>query len=149
MNSVLYSLIFLFSVSLIQCTPVTNCGGSAEVHSVQINECETTPCPLIKNTLTNITVHFQTTKPSTTATTSVHGIIAKIPIPFPVKEPNACQDPASGIKCPVATDTEVEYDQQIQILSAYPDISLKVRWELKGDDDDIFCFEVDATIKDN
>ena len=55
-------------------------------------------------------------------TAIVHGIIAGIPIPFPLPNPDACKD--SGLQCPLASGKSASYVATLPILSEYPAVSV-------------------------
>ena len=51
----------------------------------------------------------------------VHGIVAGIPVPFPLPNPNACKD--SGLQCPLVSGKAVNYVATLPILHEYPAVS--------------------------
>ena len=50
----------------------------------------------------------------------VHGIIAGIPVPFSLPEPEAC---GKSLKCPVASGTKVFYHEGLPVKTQYPSVS--------------------------
>ena len=55
------------------------------------------------------------------ATAVVHGVIKGIPIPFPLDNPNACEN--SGLVCPLKPNKADSYTTVLQIKSMYPSVS--------------------------
>nr|CAI5868422.1 unnamed protein product [Callosobruchus analis] len=75
----------------------------------------------------------------------VHGIIATVPIPFPLPNDNACKD--SGIECPIEPGKVYTYVATLPILKGYPNMSLTVKFELKNEKDvDVICVEFPVKI---
>ncbi len=73
------------------------------------------------------------------------GVIAGVPVPFPLPEPDACK---LGVKCPInAADSNLA-TMAIPVQASYPSISLYVKLEVKADDQkqDYICLEFPATI---
>lgn len=50
----------------------------------------------------------------------VHGIIAGIPVPFPIPMEDGCK---SGIKCPIHTQQSYHYVNALPVKSEYPSVS--------------------------
>ncbi|XP_070579236.1 NPC intracellular cholesterol transporter 2 homolog a-like [Ptychodera flava] len=117
-----------------------------KIKSVDVDPCPQEPCVLKKGT--NVTVHIDFTAGEniTAVKASVHGIIAEVPIPFPLKNPDGCKD--SGLKCPLEAGKEFVYFSTIQVLQSYPAIKLVIKWELVDQNGkDIACLEVPAQIQ--
>ena len=56
----------------------------------------------------------------TTAKTVIHGIIAGVPLPFPVPDDNACH----VMKCPIAAGTTEIYSPSLKCEPSYPKVLL-------------------------
>ena len=54
----------------------------------------------------------------TTAKTVIHGIIAGVPLPFPVPDDNACH----VMKCPIAAGTTEIYSPSLKCEPSYPKV---------------------------
>ena len=54
-------------------------------------------------------------------TAVVHGLIAGIPVPFPIPNPDACHN--SSLTCPLTSGTNYVYTQGITVLKEYPSVS--------------------------
>lgn len=52
----------------------------------------------------------------------LYGVILGIPVPWPMKKPDACQDIDSGVKCPLQKDQESEYKTTMSIDKAFPPV---------------------------
>ena len=50
----------------------------------------------------------------------VHGIVARVPVPFPLPNPDGCKD--SGLTCPLKTGTDLTFTQMIPVKSSYPQV---------------------------
>ena len=78
----------------------------------------------------------------------VHGVVAGVPVPFPVPNPDGCKN--CGLTCPLAANKEVSFAASIPVLKSYPEVSpccsymyfyLSI-WVCHG----LFCLRVDKTI---
>lgn len=50
----------------------------------------------------------------------MYGILAGVPVFFPIPEPNGCK---SGIKCPIQKDKTYSYLNKLPVKSEYPSVS--------------------------
>ncbi len=62
---------------------------------------------------------------TTKVTSSVHGIISGIPIPYPIKGTDGCVD--SGLTCPLKAGVSVTFHKAIYVSTAYPSVSNKFK----------------------
>lgn len=53
--------------------------------------------------------------------TEVHGIIMGVEMPFPLPNPNACEN--SGLICPLKKDQKYAYKATLPVLKVYPTVS--------------------------
>ncbi|KAK2161343.1 hypothetical protein LSH36_118g02046 [Paralvinella palmiformis] len=105
-------------------------------------------CPLPRGRNATITVAFHSSETFSKATAVVHGILADLPVPFPIPNPDGCK--SCGLKCPVKKETDNNYATNIFIKDSYPKVRVVVKWELKDENDsDIFCIEIPAEVADS
>uniref|UniRef100_G3MLT0 MD-2-related lipid-recognition domain-containing protein n=1 Tax=Amblyomma maculatum TaxID=34609 RepID=G3MLT0_AMBMU len=88
-------------------------------------------CILKKGTDVNVTIHFNSKVASKGVQAKAYGVFHEVPLPFPLPQPDACK---SGVACPVAPKGSYSYRSSFPVKSAYPSISLHVKWELIDDD---------------
>ena len=82
---------------------------------------------------------------SSSLTTVVHGQISGLEMPFPLKNPDACQ---AGVQCPIEAGSSYEYLASLPILKAYPKVKVLVKWELQDENSkDVVCVQIPAKIK--
>ncbi|KAJ3613030.1 hypothetical protein NHX12_019286 [Muraenolepis orangiensis] len=140
--------IVLVSVVALTCAePVKymDCGSSVgKVSNVDIKPCPKQPCQLHKGQSYNVNVTFNSAVESQTSKAIVHGIVAGIPLPFPIPIDDGC---LSGIACPIQKERSYNYVNDLPVKTAYPCIMLVVQWELKDDTGkDLFCIEFPVQI---
>jgi len=127
-----------------------DCGSKfGTVKAVRVTGCDTTPiCDLPRETNVTFSVDFITKEAVTKGQTVVHGIIAGIPVPFPMDDPDAC-DGSAQIKCPLKSNQSYTYSSNIAVKSMYPKVKLVVKWEFTEQTGaDVFCIELPAQIVD-
>ncbi|XP_030299344.1 NPC intracellular cholesterol transporter 2 [Sparus aurata] len=128
-------------------TPVKfiDCGStSGKVSVVDIDPCASQPCQLRKGQSYSVNVTFNSAVESQTSKALVHGIIAGVPIPFPIPKDDGCQ---SGIQCPIQKQQSYHYLNSLPVKTEYPAIKLTVEWELRDDDKkDLFCIKFPVQI---
>ncbi|XP_074661698.1 NPC intracellular cholesterol transporter 2-like [Tubulanus polymorphus] len=139
--------VFVAILALSTATTFKDCGSkNGKVNSVTVTPCNEFPCILHRGTSANVAIEFVSNVNSNKLTGSVHGILAGIPIPFPIPESDGCK---SGVACPVTTGTTYTYKASIPVKSIYPSVKVVVKWELKDDNgDDIVCITLPAEIQD-
>jgi len=135
--------ILLFSLITLTCAePVkfVDCGSTVgKVSVVDITPCPKQPCQLHKGQSYAVNVTFSSEVESQTSKAIVHGVIAGVPIPFPIPIEDGCQ---SGIACPIQKQKSYNYVNQLPVKPAYPSIRLLVEWELRDDSSkDLFCIK--------
>ncbi|XP_064621746.1 NPC intracellular cholesterol transporter 2-like [Lineus longissimus] len=141
-----FILAAIIACALADKVPFKDCGSkTGNITSVDVSNCPAFPCPLVKGTNVTVAVVFTPSVVSTSATASVHGIIARVPIAFPIPQTDGCK---TGVTCPTVSGTEQTYKNQIYVSKLYPQVSVVVKWELADDKgNDLFCFVVPAEIK--
>ncbi|VDP77977.1 unnamed protein product [Echinostoma caproni] len=135
-----------------------DCGSKlAEIVDVTVTPCDTLPCPLYRGENATITVQF---KPREFACHSghhdqridtgkavVHGLVAGIPVPFPIEKDDMCS--FTQPSCPLAANNLATYTYQLPVLQAYPKMRVTVKWELQdASKKDIICANIPVQIED-
>ncbi|KAM4626020.1 NPC intracellular cholesterol transporter 2-like [Polymixia lowei] len=140
--------IVLFCLIVFTCAePVkyVDCGSSVgKVSMVDVTPCPHLPCQLRKGQSYSVNVTFNSDVESKTSKAVVHGVIAGVPIPFPIPIADGCK---SGIECPIQKQTSYHYVNELPVKSEYPSIKLVVEWELRDDtNNDLFCIKFPVQI---
>ncbi|KAG1972236.1 NPC intracellular cholesterol transporter 2-like [Pimephales promelas] len=145
-----YSMILVVMLSFLAYThsePVkfVDCGSvDGKVVGVDIQPCSQQPCQLHKGQSYAVNVTFSSTVASQTSKAIVHGVIAGVPVPFPIPIDDGCK---SGIQCPIDPQKMYSYVNQLPVKSEYPTIRLVVEWELRDDSNkDLFCVKFPVQI---
>ncbi|XP_012673167.1 NPC intracellular cholesterol transporter 2 [Clupea harengus] len=122
-----------------------DCGSSVgKVALVDIHPCPKQPCQLQKGHSYAVNVTFTSGVASQTSKAVVHGVIAGVPIPFPIPVEDGCK---CGISCPIQKQTSYNYVNQLPVKTEYPKIKLVVEWELRDDSGkDLFCIKFPVQI---
>uniref|UniRef100_A0A1D1XVL5 Protein NPC2 n=1 Tax=Anthurium amnicola TaxID=1678845 RepID=A0A1D1XVL5_9ARAE len=116
--------------------------------SAQVSGCteDDDKCPLKRGENVTITISFKTNKDIKSVAQVVHGVMAGLPVPFPLDNPDACQN--TGLKCPLAAGATQEYHFGLFVKPVYPKVSVKVKWELQNEDKkQIICVLIPAILK--
>ncbi|XP_033734697.1 NPC intracellular cholesterol transporter 2-like [Pecten maximus] len=123
-----------------------DCGStSGHITSITVNPCPSEPCALVRGTNVSVEVDFVSNVHTNKVTTSVHGIIAGIPVPF--MSTHSCT--SNNVHCPISPGVNNVYTNYIPVLQIYPEISLLVKWELIDEQgNDLACFVMPASILD-
>ncbi|XP_064603817.1 NPC intracellular cholesterol transporter 2-like [Liolophura sinensis] len=142
-----FMLAYLATVSAVQ-VHFKDCGSTmGKISSVDINPCPEEPCHLIRGKNTSVTVGFSSNEASGSLKAVVHGIIAGLPIAFPLPNADGCK--SSGVSCPVTRGSSYSYTASLPVLKIYPTIKVVVKWELHDEsDNNVFCFVVPVEITD-
>uniref|UniRef100_L7MA53 Putative ml domain protein n=1 Tax=Rhipicephalus pulchellus TaxID=72859 RepID=L7MA53_RHIPC len=94
-------------------------------------------CILKKGTQANVTIVFKSNVASNGVKVEVHGLIHKVPLPFPLPQSDACK---SGVACPIKAGATYTYRGSFPVRPSYPSLSLDVKWELVDDNgSDLVC----------
>jgi len=125
-----------------------DCGSKGgKVTDVNVVGCEssTFSCDLTRGKNASFSIDFDSKEVATKLTAVVHGIIASIPVPFPLDNPDACKN--SNIICPTENGKHYTYQSTIFVKDSYPKISLAVKWELQDEKGaDVACVVIPAKI---
>ena len=129
-----------------------DCSKKGSIKSIMIsggcNPAKSNECELKRNTNASVEVQFVSKEVTSKVQVSVHGIIAHIPVKFPVPDADACAHKESGITCPTKEQLYT-YRNVIPVLAAYPKLKVAVKWELLDqNDDDLLCFVMNVQIVD-
>ncbi|XP_007252570.2 NPC intracellular cholesterol transporter 2 [Astyanax mexicanus] len=122
-----------------------DCGSvEGKVSQVDISPCPTQPCVLHKGKSYTVNVTFSSDVDSQTSKALVHGVIAGVPVPYPIPEEDGCK---SGIKCPIQKQKSYSYINELPVKAEYPSIKVVVEWELRDDSSkDLFCIKFPVQI---
>ncbi|KAF5400807.1 Epididymal secretory protein E1 [Paragonimus heterotremus] len=147
----LWVLFFLLFSSYVRGTSnpaYRDCGSkSGMVVSLEVIPCEEHVCTLHKGTNSTIVLKFRTKDVVQHGTVVVHGILAHVPIHFPLDDATICS--FLSPPCPMLpTQDSYTYTFSLPISHSYPSVRLTIRWELVDDHNtDIACVEFPAQIE--
>ena len=130
---------------------VGNCTDEGDVVgkliSVDVNPCPSEPCIFHKGVNVTATIKFIPGEMVTDGTLAVYGIIEGIKTPFPLDQPDICED--HGLECPLKPGVIYALEINLPIKSEYPSLQLDAEMELKLPDGTVvFCFEFPMEIID-
>ncbi|XP_067681886.1 NPC intracellular cholesterol transporter 2-like [Haliotis asinina] len=108
-----------------------NCDANGTVTSMDVSPCPVQPCVFHKGDDASVKVCFKAPASSNNLTAEIDGIVAGIPVKFPMPNPNGCYQ--SGIECPISKSQTYCYTSNLAVLPSYPSIRIVVRWSLFGD----------------
>merc|ERR1712002_222814 len=126
-------------------------GGSpmGVIHSVDVSDCAKSPCEVKRGSNYTVSVNFTIAESTDQAFADVHGIVAGVPVEFPLPQKNACE--SGSLSCPLQAKHGYLYTATLPILHAYPAISVIVEWALNDAQlggNTIFCFEIPIRVVD-
>ncbi|XP_037097706.1 NPC intracellular cholesterol transporter 2-like [Syngnathus acus] len=138
-------LVCLMGLTCAELVKYIDCGSSTgKVMTVDISPCPTLPCQLHKGQSYSVNVTFNSAVQSQTSKALVHGVIAGVPVPFPIPIEDGCK---SGIQCPIKKQQSYHYKNTLPVKTVYPAIKLVVEWELRDDENqDLFCIKFPVQI---
>ncbi|GLH14267.1 Ecdysteroid-regulated 16 kDa protein [Gryllus bimaculatus] len=127
--------------------PVKDCGSKeGKLAKVSLSCSGDTECILKRNSNVTITMQFTPLEDVKELTALVHGIIEGLPVPFPLPNPNACED--SGIQCPLKKGNVYNYSAHFFVKHSYPKVRVTVKWEMKDENkNDLLCLLIPARIR--
>uniref|UniRef100_A0AAQ4R646 NPC intracellular cholesterol transporter 2 n=1 Tax=Gasterosteus aculeatus aculeatus TaxID=481459 RepID=A0AAQ4R646_GASAC len=140
-----FVLLCLIGLTCAEPVKFIDCGSSSgKVSIVDITPCASQPCRLERGQSYSVNVTFDSAVQSQSSTAVVHGIVAGVPIPFPIPIEDGCK---SGIQCPIQKQQQYHYLNSLPVKSEYPAIKLVVEWELRDDNKkDLFCIRFPVQI---
>ncbi|XP_035232816.1 NPC intracellular cholesterol transporter 2-like [Stegodyphus dumicola] len=111
----------------------TDCGSkSGKILDVQLTGCEETDiCELKRGETYTYQIQFESLTDSESAKTVVHGIVNGISMPFPVQNPNACEN--GNLDCPLETGKSYTYLNEVEVRKSYPSVRADVKYEIKDE----------------
>ncbi|XP_002156875.1 NPC intracellular cholesterol transporter 2 [Hydra vulgaris] len=121
----------LIAVSQCMIIKYKPCDMSSTVGDVAISPCDKQPCAFQRGGSANIEISFTAAKDADKLTTVVKGKIGPIWVPFPLSQPDACNN--EGLTCPIKSSQKYTYQYSLPISESYPKINLPVSWELKDE----------------
>merc|ERR1712212_742647 len=128
-----FILVLAVCIALSQAVKIRDCGSQADVNlkDIKITGCsdDVDRCTFIRGKIAHISLPFTPKSTVSQLTSSVHGIIAGVPIPFPLPESDACKSTEPG--CPLQSGNLATYTFSLPVKSIFPPVSLDVKWELK------------------
>ncbi|XP_078000483.1 NPC intracellular cholesterol transporter 2-like [Glandiceps talaboti] len=144
-------LVFLVAIATVESKRIVNlkdCAsgppGKGAIKSLDLTPCVAEPCKFKKGINATVTVDFIAGENATAAKGAVTGIIADVPVPFPLPHPNACGE---SLKCPLSEGVAYRYVAILPVKDYYPTLEVVVQWELQDEKDkDLFCFQVPISI---
>lgn len=115
----------------------TNCGPD-NLKNVDMSPCPTLPCTFPKGTNVTVTIDFSTDLQVSEVNAKVYGIVAGIPIAYPLPKSDGCK--GCNLECPLSPG-DYKYINTFPVLESYPEIRIAVKWELLNENNNqILCF---------
>jgi len=128
-------------------TPYSDCGSKgSNIQRVEVIPCDNDhACQLKAGSNATFKISFLSKVNTTSLKARIHGIVAGIPIPFHCPQDNACEN--SNIACPIVAGKVYHYAVDLPVLSSYPRVNVKVKWELMSAENmDVVCLLIPAKI---
>lgn len=69
-----------------------------------------------------LTEYFLADEDISQITARVYGILAAIPVPFPLDKPDVCKDPDDGVNCPLQGNHEYHYTTALLVKKKFPSV---------------------------
>ncbi|KAK6183647.1 hypothetical protein SNE40_011082 [Patella caerulea] len=104
---------------------------------MDLSPCTVQPCTFQHGINATVKLDFITNSTSTTLKTQVFGIVAGVPIAFPLPNPDACT--GCDVTCPIKPGTVYDYINVLPVRKEYPSLRLVVKWQLVGDNNDVIA----------
>ncbi|GIY35915.1 NPC intracellular cholesterol transporter 2 [Caerostris extrusa] len=125
----------------------TDCGSkTGKIINVQVTGCENSDvCEFKRGEKYTYDVTFESLTESEKLRTVIYGIVGGVLLPFPVPNPDACEQ--SDIECPLQNGQTYNYAYDIEVRKSYPALQADVKWELKDDkNQDVVCVQLPVKI---
>ncbi|KAM0727356.1 NPC intracellular cholesterol transporter 2-like protein a [Formica fusca] len=130
---------------------VEDCGSElGKFNEISISSCDLSEekCSIIRDSEIHVSMKFTSSEDVSKIEARAFGVLADVPVPFPLEKPDVCKDSDSGINCPLKKDQEAEYKASIFVDKSTPALSLEVMWEFRNEKDEkIICVKFPAKIK--
>ncbi|XP_050405672.1 NPC intracellular cholesterol transporter 2 [Patella vulgata] len=104
---------------------------AGSIKAMDLSPCTVQPCTFQHGINATVKLDFITNSTSTSLKTQVYGIVAGVPIAFPLPNPDACT--GCDVTCPIKPGTVYDYANILAVRKEYPSLSLVVKWQLVGD----------------
>ncbi|KAL6434873.1 hypothetical protein ACFW04_005209 [Cataglyphis niger] len=128
-----------------------DCGSEiGKFNEISISSCDLSEekCSIIRDSNIHLSLKFTPSVDVSKIEARAFGILANVPVPFPLEKPDVCNDANSGINCPLKKDQEVEYKATFFVEKTIPAVTVQIKWELVDEDDkNIVCIEFPAKVK--
>ncbi|KAL6434874.1 hypothetical protein ACFW04_005209 [Cataglyphis niger] len=128
-----------------------DCGSEiGKFNEISISSCDLSEekCSIIRDSNIHLSLKFTPSVDVSKIEARAFGILANVPVPFPLEKPDVCNDANSGINCPLKKDQEVEYKATFFVEKTIPALSLEVMWEFRNEKDEkIICVKYPVKIK--
>jgi len=150
MTGAILGLIQMSLATFTQYVDMCPTAGNAVVHDVKINDCRRFPCKLKKGTTSSIEVTFKSNVASPTLSTTIHGIIGGVPVPWSV--PGGAEACSTGRMTPahpecLKTGETYKYQLELPIHLTYPSMRLRIKvWLKDAADNNLVCMMFVAII---
>lgn len=117
----------------------------AKLASVDVTPCPVEPCHFHKGIEANCTITLTPEADVTSGKLEVYGIIKRLKVPFPLPQPDACQD--HNLACPLKGGAESKLKISLPVKKIYPSWQLIVQFGMKDQDDKyLFCIQFSVKI---
>ncbi|KAK3732977.1 hypothetical protein RRG08_002585 [Elysia crispata] len=113
-------------------------GDNGHATAVRISPCPSQPCSFNHGQTVNVEIDFTPRNDSDTLESKVYGILAGIPVSYPLPNADACKD--SAITCPISKGQVLTYKSSFDVLQSYPKINVVVMWQLNAGKSNQACF---------
>ncbi|XP_077261940.1 ecdysteroid-regulated 16 kDa protein-like [Temnothorax americanus] len=127
-----------------------DCGSQlAKIDEIEISSCDVSDekCVLTRGETIHVKAKVTPNTDITEVKVFAYGVILDVAVPFPLKKPDVCKNPDSGLKCPLKKDQEVNYKATFVVEKKTPTLSVDVMWEFKNEKDEkIICLKFPVKI---
>ncbi|EDW81701.2 uncharacterized protein Dwil_GK10876 [Drosophila willistoni] len=135
-------------------TPIRQCADEnvAMPLMVQINDCDSSPCDLLKDSEATIAIQFVAHRNSMRQLSAqVHLTSLGVTIPYDLEASrgNVCSNLLHGAYCPLDAGEDVTYQLLLPIATSQPEVPTRLEVKLVDDQEGnvIACFLADTRIK--
>lgn len=140
---ILFCYFALLSVAF---SKVEDCGSvDGTWTGLAVNECDGSfECVVKRGRDATLTINFTSRVTSRKVTPVIHGILGPLEVPFPVPQETDCP---TSVTCPIQPDELYTYQGSFPVEAYYPEISVKMKLELRDDaEKDLVCLEVPVRV---
>ncbi|EZA60941.1 hypothetical protein DMN91_005184 [Ooceraea biroi] len=130
---------------------IEDCGSEGgKFNDMTVSTCDKSEekCSFIKGVDINVSIKFTPNKDISKLEMLLYGILYDVTVPFPAQKPDVCNDPDSGITCPLKKDEEVEYKTTFVLDKQIPPVSVDVMVEFVNEEKEkIICIRYPVKLK--